>query len=149
MNVPAREAAERTDKLRRKDFKARLFARAIKRTNERIAREAATEGAEFIVGPNGEVVALAPKQGCADGEGDISEQSEEPESRADSPIDCVSQMTLPQLKTPKNDLWLLVLVNGDEPNDFEFFLAGRCGDLHFVTNLAIQQGLADRRSRRD
>ena len=72
--MPARETAEGAEELRRKHFKARLFARAIEWAVERIAREAAAEGAEFIVGPHGKVVALAPNQGCADGEGDISEQ---------------------------------------------------------------------------
>jgi len=40
-------------------------------------------------------------------------------------------------------------MNGDEANDFEFFLASGGGNLHFIANLPIQKGAADRRSRGD
>jgi hypothetical protein len=44
---------------------------------------------------------------------------------------------------------LLVLVNGDEANDFKFLLAGWGGNLNFIANFAVEQRLADGRGRGD
>src|SRR6266852_1205210 len=49
-------------------------------------------------------------------------------------------------RTPGTARWLLALVNGDEANDFKFFLARGCCDFDFVADLAVKQRLADRRS---
>ncbi len=37
-------------------------------------------------------------------------------------------------------------MNGDEPYNFKFFVAGGGSDLNFVANLTIEQSAADRRS---
>jgi len=40
-------------------------------------------------------------------------------------------------------------VNGHEPHNLKFFLAGRRGDVDFVPHLAIEQSAADRGGGRD
>src|ERR1700675_1798636 len=52
-------------------------------------------------------------------------------------------------RTPQKAEKLLVFVNGSEPHDFKFFLPSRGRHLHFVSYLAVQQSLANGRSRRD
>src|SRR5260370_18718573 len=44
---------------------------------------------------------------------------------------------------------LLAVVDGEEADNFKFFLARGRGNFDFVADLAVEQGLADRRSRGD
>src|SRR5258708_5010131 len=48
-------------------------------------------------------------------------------------------------KMPERGEKLLAVVDGDEPDDFKFLLAGGRGNFDFVADLAVEEGLADGR----
>jgi hypothetical protein len=71
VDVPARKAAKRMNKLGWHGLEPRLFPNAIKGSDHDVARKAAPEGPELVVNPNGKVVTIAPNQGRANREGDV------------------------------------------------------------------------------
>lgn len=75
INLPAREAGQRTKKLGRNGLEARLFAETVKRADDGIAGKAAAKGAEFVLGPHGKIVTLAPNEGRADSEHEVTKKS--------------------------------------------------------------------------
>ncbi|MGB2622811.1 MAG: hypothetical protein WA857_16605 [Candidatus Acidiferrum sp.] len=75
VDVAAREAAERGEKLRRDSFEAGLFADAVERADDGVTGKTAAEGAEFVMGPDGKIAAITPHKCSAKSEGDIAEQS--------------------------------------------------------------------------
>jgi hypothetical protein len=75
VDVAAREAAERAEKLRGDGFEAGLFADAVEGADHGVTGKAAAESAEFVMGPDGKIAAIAPHKCSAKSEGDITEQS--------------------------------------------------------------------------
>jgi hypothetical protein len=62
IEAAAREAAQRADKGSGDGFETRFFAEAVERADGSVSREIAPEDGNFVMNPDGEVVAVAPHQ---------------------------------------------------------------------------------------
>src|ERR1700674_2383979 len=62
IEAAAREAAQRANKGSGDGFETRFFADAVERADRSVAREIAPEDGNFVMNPDGEVVAVAPHQ---------------------------------------------------------------------------------------
>ena len=68
------------------DAETGFAAAEVERADGDVTREIATKGGEFVVNPEIEFSAMAPKRKCTDNEDRVTETREKTESRTRTPI---------------------------------------------------------------
>jgi len=68
VDAAARETAKGADESSRDGFEAGFLADAVERADGGIAGEVSSKEGDFVVNPNGKIVAVAPHEGGADRE---------------------------------------------------------------------------------
>src|SRR6267154_6622858 len=91
VDAAARKARDGAQEGTGDGLEAGLFADGVERAGRRVAGEIAAEKGEFIVEPHGEIAAAAPHERGTGHEQQITENRQEPERRACSPIHKSSQ----------------------------------------------------------
>src|SRR5215468_11436737 len=101
------------------DAKTRLGAGQVEGTHGFIAGHVAAESGKLVFHPKSEFFAAVPKIQTAEKKNTIADTCQQTKSRTASPI---KHSTSPR---PGGGTELILVVNGDEADDFELFLSRR------------------------